>query len=228
MVFALPQKKKPKCTSPNWPWGGALGPLNHLTQSIIGGRTGRSFVVSADPESATVPLATCKHSSRSASFPNDCRARAAAKKDKAARLPCPKEPLAQIDLVDANRTRKRRVTSARPFFNELLAILPANCRKCEQAGVQSPNGGAGMVSAWDGEAAPWNITQHSARVSSFICLTKKSATSARGINPDRHSCGLTRTRQVPVLGPLVSTAGLAITHSRLLLRMIHSCASLSK
>ena len=61
--------------------------------------------------------------------------------------PVPKELrglLAQIDLADANRTRKRRVTSARPFFNELLAILAANCRKCEQAGVQSPNGGAGM------------------------------------------------------------------------------------
>src|SRR5262245_11297125 len=105
MVFALPQKKKPKRTSPNWPWGGALGPLNHLTQSIIGGRTGRSFVISADPKSATVPLATCKHSSRSASFTNDCRARAAAKKDKAARQPCSKRTSRP---AGANRSRRRQ------------------------------------------------------------------------------------------------------------------------
>jgi hypothetical protein len=66
------------------------------------------------------------------------------------------------------------------------------------------------------------------RVSSFICLTKKSATSAREINPDRHPCGSTKTRYVLVLGPFVRTAGRTIIHSRLLLRMIHSCASLSK
>jgi hypothetical protein len=58
-------------------------------------------------------------------------------------------------------------------------------------------------------------------------LTRKSATSAREMNPERQSRASTSTRYAPVRGPVVRTDGRTIVQSRRLRRIIHSCASLS-
>src|SRR5271165_1785592 len=58
------------------------------------------------------------------------------------------------------------------------------------------------------------------RLFSSICLTRKSATSAREMNPDVQSFGSTSTRYAPVRGPLVRMVGRTIVQSSRLLRMM--------
>src|SRR6516225_9036667 len=58
-----------------------------------------------------------------------------------------------------------------------------------------------------------------------ICLTRKSATSAREMNPHVQLCGSSKARYAFVLGPLVRITGRTITQSSLLLRTMRSCTS---